>query len=102
MHYKVTFLCSAAKNNEDCNDNNAHRSNIEINKWILMGSELKKKTGKRAFKKESNHTLKTKGERLGWEPLEREKEVPLRTIVGEGNRVNSVCCFMSIDEKTIL
>ena len=46
-----------------------------------MGSELKRGICKKTLEKKRTRILKTKGERLGWEPLDNEKEVPLRTIV---------------------
>ena len=65
-----------------------------------MGSELKKHQ-KTTFRKEVRRTIKTKGDRLGWEPLENEKKVPLKDIVGEGHVVNT-SCFVSIGGKFIL
>ncbi|OUQ64609.1 hypothetical protein B5E52_16880 [Bacteroides xylanisolvens] len=66
-----------------------------------MGSDLKRRR-KIVYKREVRCVVKTKGERLGWEPLDNEKEVPLRTIVGEGNIVSTSCCFISISRKVIL
>ena len=67
-----------------------------------MGSELKRGICKKTLEKKRTRILKTKGERLGWEPLYNEKEVPLRTIVGEGNVVSTSCCFISISRRVIL
>lgn len=66
-----------------------------------MGSDLKRRR-KTVYKREVRGVLKTKGERLGWESLENEKEVSLRTIVGEGTVVNSSCCFIAIGRKVLL
>lgn len=67
-----------------------------------MGSELKRGVCKKTLKKKRTRILKTKGERLGWGPLDNEKEVPLRTIVGEGSVVSTSCCFVSINRRVIL
>ena len=40
-----------------------------------MGSDLKRRR-KIVYKREVRCVVKTKGERLGWEPLDNEKEVP--------------------------
>ena len=67
-----------------------------------MGSELKRGICKKTLKKKGTRILKTKGERLGWEPLDNEKEVSLRTIVGEGNVVSTSCCFVSINNRGVI
>lgn len=51
-----------------------------------MGSVIDKKRDRFSCKR-SNKSIKTKGERLGWESLKNEKKVPLRDIVGEGRVV---------------
>ena len=66
-----------------------------------MGSDLKRRQ-KIAYKSEVRCTIRTKGERLGWEPLDNEKDVPLRTVVGEGSVVSTSCCFASISRRIIL
>lgn len=66
-----------------------------------MGSDLKKRQ-KIAYKREVRCTIRTKGERLGWEPLDNEKEAPLRTIVGGGSVVSTSCCIASISRRIIL
>ena len=67
-----------------------------------MGTELKRGLCKKTLKRKGTRILKTKGERLGWGPLDNEKEVPLRTIVGEGSVVSTSCCFVSISRRVIL
>ena len=64
-----------------------------------MGSELKRGVCKKTLKKKRTRILKTKGERLGWGPLDNEKEVPLRTIVGEGSVVSTSCCLYLLIEE---
>lgn len=63
---------------------------------------IKRGICKKTLEKKRTRILKTKGERLGWEPLDNEKEVPLRTIVGEGNVVSTSCCFVSINNRRVI
>lgn len=66
-----------------------------------MGSIIDKKK-ERLSNKKLDRTIKSKGERLGWESLDDEKAIPLREIVGEGRVVNVSYCFMSVSRKAIM
>lgn len=66
-----------------------------------MGSVINKKII-RFSDKRSSKNAKSKGERLGWDAIENEKAIPLRSIVGDGKIVKSTNCFMRIEGKFVL
>lgn len=62
-----------------------------------MGSVIEnRKTN--AFKKHQ-HSIRPKGDRLGWTLISEVKHLPLREIVGEGKIVSDSCCFISSTAK---
>lgn len=66
-----------------------------------MGSVIDKKIIRFSDKKSSKN-VRSKGERLGWDAIEDEKPISLRSIVGDGKIVKSTNCFMRIEGKFIL
>lgn len=64
-----------------------------------MGSIIENKNEKAPAKRQ--HRIKSKGDRMGWTPINEVKHIPLREIVGEGKIVSDSCCFISATSKMI-
>lgn len=49
------------------------------------------------------HTVRSKGERLGWKSMSEEKQRSLKEIVGEGEKVNRHnYCFFTHTTKLLI